>query len=274
MNDDSPKLPLPIWCFILLAVPTFYMPAAALDVLVWAMAGILAWDLGDPPLWLVTIVEPAIYLVPVMWPIYLGWVVFSKRLTGKEKVVWVLIVLLMNMVGMAVFYVFMVRRYLGLERRFGRRDEESLERFLQRHALARERFTPRQLAVLRSHCRTRRLAQWSALPAALLGGLGLFMAFQLTDRTSQGMSGFLTTRTVVLIDSAAGTRNEIVPDPQMEKQAVQVVMMFGAMAAGIGMMGLFFLAQSLLLLVAPRNEKLLLDFVKATNEGPPGDDSA
>jgi hypothetical protein len=110
--QDKPQpqigLPLPKWCFVLLGVPTFYLPLAYLVMGVWAIVGMLVGgEFGEPPEWMVYVLNPALYVTCGLWPIYIAWVGLSKRLALREKGWWLVVVILLNMFGMPMFYVFM-----------------------------------------------------------------------------------------------------------------------------------------------------------------------
>jgi len=95
------------------------MPLAYVAVAVWAVGGMLTGGTGDFPEWMMKAIHPALYMTFGMCPFYIAWVGLSKRLARREKVWWLFIVIVLNMVGMPMFYVFMVRRYIGIERRTG-----------------------------------------------------------------------------------------------------------------------------------------------------------
>ncbi len=121
-QQTNQKLPLPNWCFVLLAVPTFYMPLVYLSMAVWVIGSMIFIGPSPsvrPPQWILALGEPSLYVTIAMWPIYVAWVVVSKRLTWREKALSLFVVSFLNMLGMPLFYIFMIRRYLGLEGRRG-----------------------------------------------------------------------------------------------------------------------------------------------------------
>ena len=263
------KLPLPVWCFVLLGVPTFYMLLAALVLFGWGIQGILLDRLGDPPGWLTCGGQVALYVTYVMWPVYIAWVLFSRRLTGKEKALWLFLVLYLNMVGMAVFYVFMIRRYLGLEGRVTKRDEIGLDRFMERHALSRERFSEEQLSVLHSHLRRCRQARWSLLVTIPAAAFILYGAVVFLPNTAlRFLPEFMPMRTII-VNAEAETREEILPEPEAVKVHTQLVMMFGAMAGMMGVMSLTLLMMSIVQARGNWERSVLIEFVKATGARDP-----
>lgn len=116
-------LPAPKWCFVLLGVPTFYMPLAYLLLVGWTFFGFVYGIVGDPPKALHYALVAGFYVTLVMWPIYLAWIALSKRLTLREKAYWLFMVVLTNIAGMPIFYVSMFRRYLGLKGRTTQREK-------------------------------------------------------------------------------------------------------------------------------------------------------
>ncbi len=279
LSQTHQKLPLPKWCFILLGIPTFYMPLAYLAVVVWTIGGemLLGLDCASPK-WMMTAIQPALYVTFAMWPVYMAWVLFSKRLAWGEKLLWLFIVIFLNMAGMPMFYVFMIRRYLGLEGRMGKRDDISLDLFLKRHEIAREKLSPSQLGILRFYCRNQRLNKWAAVLLVAVAALALYTAVVLVPKKCVRSFADSTPTRVVIIDSVADTKKEIVPEPETLRLHVQNVMIIGAMAGMIGTMGLFLLAQAISLLLGNLHRKALIDFMKATDNEhsaspyPAGDD--
>jgi len=52
-EQTSPKLPLPKWCFVLLEVPTFYMPLVYVVLAGWVIGSLLMGPpLADIPQWM------------------------------------------------------------------------------------------------------------------------------------------------------------------------------------------------------------------------------
>jgi len=86
-TQNKAKLPLSKWIFFLIGVPTFYMPLmylATVSIFVFEMLfGIKAEDV---PEWVMTTIYSALYVCIVLWPVYIVWVVISKRLAWREKV--------------------------------------------------------------------------------------------------------------------------------------------------------------------------------------------
>jgi hypothetical protein len=243
------------------------MPLAFLAMAVWVIGEMLFGARPQPPQWLGTLVLPAIYVTFAIWPIYAGWVVLSKRLTFREKGWWLFVVFWFNMLGMPWFYIFMVRRYMGIEARTGPRDEKALDSFLARCGRRRDELLAGQVDVLRSYCRTRRLRKWAAYPAVAVAGLVIYFAAVILPRQAIPMFSDMTPNRSIVVDTAKNTRTELAPDPETLRLHVQAVMMLGALFGMFGMMGFFLLGQAVFLLREPLERKVLMDFLRAADGG-------
>ncbi|MBN1590452.1 MAG: hypothetical protein JW888_13135 [Pirellulales bacterium] len=263
-----PRLPLPRWCFVLLAVPTFYMPLAYLLLIGVAIGStVFVGHVPRLPAWLGVIAHTALCVTVVMGPVYLLWAALSKRLTWKEKIPWLLMIVLGNMVAMPFFYVFMVRRYLGVEDRTSPRDEAALDAFLTKHNIQRTRLSIEQVGILQSYCRTRRVNRWCLLPWIVTVVLTFFMAFIYIPRFCTRV--FADTDSiparVVVVDKVGDSREEVISDPAEQNEFVQMVFMFGAMAGAFGTLGFFFFA-----LAIPQifGNQQLVKFARAAGDQP------
>jgi hypothetical protein len=178
MPENPPaSLPLPKWCFVLLGALTFHLYLVIYGIVYNAMVVIfkVVGEVWYPPEWVgQAIINSFICVTICLWPIYLVWIVRSKRLTRREKVASLLMVTVMNWFGMPIFFVFMVRRYLGLEGRMGPKDEKALDRFLQRHGIERQYLSPGQAKVMLAYCRKDRLERWLAVAMFVAGAILLY----------------------------------------------------------------------------------------------------
>jgi hypothetical protein len=265
-TQNKSELPAPKWCFFLLGVPTFYMPLmylATVAIVIFEM--LFGIEAEDVPEWVIIATYSAIYVVFMLWPVYIVWVVFSKKLTWREKIFWLFVVTILNMVGMPMFYIFMIRRYLGLEGRIGKRDKAALDALLRRCAVSREQLSANQLKILGTYCRKHRLNKWALVPMVAFAGLLLHVAIFIFPKHCITLHSDLTPTRIVIIDSTTNTREEIAPDPEIEKFHLKSIMMFGAMAGGAGTMGIFTLA----LVIFHSwcwHRRAFFDFLKATDK--------
>jgi hypothetical protein len=265
-TQNKPKLPLPKWYIFLIGVPTFYMLLAILAtyaIIIFEM--LFGIEAEDVPEWVMTATYSAICVTFALWPVYIVWVVFSKRLTWREKVFWLFVVTILNMIGMPMFYIFMIRRYLGLEGRIGKRDEAALDALLQRCAVSREQLSAGQLKILGTYCRKHRLNKWSLVPTVAFAVFLIYAAIFIFPKHCITLHSDLMPTRIVIIDSTTNTKEETAPDPETEKLYLKLVIMFGAMSGGAGTMGIFTLA----LVISHSwcwHRRAFLDFLKATDK--------
>jgi hypothetical protein len=261
----DPTLPLPKFALVLLGIPTFYTLLAYLAVVIYAPGWVSFWEKlqGPPADWLSVFVFVApLFVTVVMWPVYWAWVLLAKRLTWQERFLWLFLVTFLNMVGMAWFYVFIIRRYLGIEGRTGRRDEAALDRFLTRCGIRRDDLSAGQIAVLRSYCRTRRLAAWLLIPAVIFSAIVIHCAVAFPRGAIEAYVA-LSPERVIIVDTAKNTRKELTPDPETRRLQVQALMMTGAMFAMLGGMGLLIPVAAAGRLLPNYDRRTLMNFLKA-----------
>ena len=256
-------LPAPKWCFVLLGMPTFYMPLAYLLMAGWVFFWTVNGEDGDLPKLLWQALVAAYYVTFAMLPIYLAWVALSKRLTLREKAQWLLVVILMNMAGMPIFYVFMIRRYLGMERRTTKQDAAALERFLKKHAIARDWLSGEQLNLLLAYCRRCRLAKWETAPMVMAAALMLYVAVFIPTRALPLCSDFLAADNTV-VDSAPAMQWQRAAEPEALQSLAGSLMLLGAMAGMLGAMSFLILTAALCPWRGAYHRKTLIDFLRAT----------
>ena len=255
------RLTLREWWFVLLAAPTFYLLLVCLVAIGWAIP--FAGQRVQPPRWMEVAAYSGIYTTCAMWPIYVAWVLLSKQFTWSEKGLWLLIVTWLNAAGMAFFYVFMLRRHLGLEHRMGPRDEAALDCFLAKCGTGRDGLSTGQIDVLRSYCRRRRFEKWNVLVMGVFAALALYASLAwIPQKMLPMLSDFAPTRLIV-VDAAGHTMKDIAPDLETTKQHVQIAMMIGAMAGMAGIAGIFLLLTAVSQLTGGWERKTLTDFLKA-----------
>jgi len=262
---DKHHLPRPRWCFVLLAIPTFYMPLAYFAGAVWMFGCILLRQLALPPEWMKAAYVGSLPVAFALWPIYIAWVLLTKRLRWREKCVWLLIVCGLNMFGMPAFFVFMVRRYLGLENRFSPGDERAVDRFLLRRGVSRERLSTEQQAVLLRYCRHTRWGRWVAVPAipfALLVLYSLTIFWEWVPAAAVD-SGIVSSQMIVY-HTVTNTQIEVLPDPEVQRSGVGFLLLMGA---GLGVLfvgGVILLLRSIKMLTSDLDVRWLIQFLKAT----------
>jgi hypothetical protein len=257
------RLTLREWWFVLLAAPTFYLLLVCLVLVGWAIPWKFAGQQVQPPEWMEIAAQTGIGVTCAIWPIYVAWVLLCKRFTWSEKGLWLLIVTWLNAAGMAAFYVFMLRRHLGLEHRPGPRDEAALDRFLTKCGTGRGGLSAGQIDVLRSYCRRRRFEKWNVVATALFAALALYGALAWIPQKTLPMLSDLAPTRLMVVDASGHTFKDDAPDPKTIEQHVQVTMMIGAMAGVLGAMGFFLLLIGASQLMGGWDRRALTDLLKA-----------
>ena len=164
-----------------------------------------------------------------------------------------------------MFYIFMLRRYLGLEGRIGKRDEAALDALLRRCDVRREQLSAGQLKPLGTYCRRQRLNKWGIVTTIAFACFFLYAAIFIVPNMCITLHSGLTPTRVVIIDSAANTKKVTAPDPEIEKFHLKSIMMFGAIAGSWGAMGIFMLALVILHSWC-WHKRSFMDFLNATNK--------
>jgi len=205
----------------------------------------------------------ACYLTVALLPIYIAWVIFSKQLTAREKLWWVFIVILANMIGMPWFYIFIVRRYLGLENKTNMRDEKTLETFLKKYKIKRESLSQYQQKVLCTYCKKQRLQKLGTIFLFPLAALIFYLSIiYFPDEATRLFSSLTPTKTII-IDSVNNTTNELASSALLQKDCSNVILLFGAMIGIFAVMGIVTLINCFRILFTNSQHKLLIDFIKA-----------
>ncbi len=265
-THNTSKLHLPKWYFILLGIPTFYMLSAILTtyaIIIFEM--LFDIEVQGVPEWMMIATYSAIYVTFVLWPVYIVWLMFSKKLTWWEKGFWLFIVIFLNMVGMPMFYIFMIRRYLGLEGRIGKRDEAAVDALLRRCAISREQLSADQLKILLTYCRKHRLTKWALMPTIPLAVFLIYAAVFIIPKKCITLHSDFTPSRIVIIDSTTNTKEETAPDPEIQRLHLKLVMMFGAMSGAAGTMGIFMLT-IVIFHSWCWHRRAFFDFLKATDK--------
>ncbi len=77
------------WCLVLLGLVTFAIALVLLAFVLWAVVSLWAHDFREPQRMTVGLsMLFAFYASLAILPIYIGWVLVSRRLTWSEKGLW------------------------------------------------------------------------------------------------------------------------------------------------------------------------------------------
>jgi hypothetical protein len=257
---------LPRW-MVAIAFPTFAMPALLVVALGWECSVLVmrAWDQLPPPLWLVWgVVGPMITLMLLLWPLYIIWAWKSTQLTRQEKFRWIVILLWLTVIGMPVFYVFMVRRYTGAEHHIRPQEAVRVERFLARHGLRHAHLSQKQYSILAKYIRSVHFSRWALIPLVLLAVLMLYVVLVVVPEFGLSMfSEWLPIEHRVIVDETHTILQETVPEQEFITLFLQEVMMMGVASGMFGTMTLMFLALGVFQLFTVKR-KLFIEFLHAT----------
>jgi hypothetical protein len=252
------------WCLVLLGLVTFAIALVILAFLLWVVVALWAHDFGESQRMTVGLSGMFAFCASLaLLPIYIGWVLVSRRLTWSEKGLWLFLVVFLNAAGMPLFYVFMVRRYHGLEGRWSARDEAAVNALLKRCHASRDRLSSEQLGVLRSYCRQRRQLKWMSVPMTLLFAAMLCMVVRLADESVEVFVGLGPTR-VMVVDPITHSQSELSPDSEADETFVRMVMTSGAALGVLGSMVFFAMFVPLVLLLVDADGRTLIKFLKAS----------
>ena len=273
MNESTNTLRRVQWLYIiLLGVPTFFMPLAYLALGVWVTYGMFSDDFGDMPELLRMSGDLAMNVTLVMWPVYIAWVVFSNRLSRRGKIVWLLVVVLLNMVGMPAFYVFIVRRYLGLE---GRSHSAAMDKFMNRHKLDELNFTSEQLEVLKTYSAGRRQAKLIALPMFIFALIflagGVTFTVKNFYRFFSNLVGVPSMESVSDPEPVQAMAEAEAGNEEMSRMDYEINRLFFLLnlfgCAGLILNSLILLYQPFSMYLGYMGQKSFLDFLKVTGNG-------
>ena len=249
---------------LIIGIPTFFMPLAYLIMVIWAFGGmIFNYDL-DMPAWMLYFLEPAYYITLILLPMYAAWVLLSKKISGAEKFKWILIIIFLNMIGMPMFYVFIVRKYLGIKLKFNNKDEKALSKFLKLNFINPDNLSSQQNRVLLTYCQKKRQYKIYGFLYMIFGILIIYLS--LTYFLSHGIKAFpdaLLTKTII-INSSNNTTNVFCPSSFERAESIRFLLYIGALIGMVFFSGLLFIGMGFRnLFFFDNQQKMLIDFLKA-----------
>ena len=172
---------------------------------------------------------------------------------------------------MPKIFVFKLRSYLGWKRRFGPRDEASLDRFLAKCGTSRQALSHDQIEVLLPYCRKQRQMRLLLIPLGVVAIFAIYFIAIRFPQVVQGISSDFAPTHVIVIGSEAKARwlRENLPDEEAEKKKFgQIVMMFVIMGEAFGASSIFILIVAMDGFAANFHREALIDFLKASNHKP------
>ncbi|HRQ88317.1 MAG TPA: DUF3293 domain-containing protein [Bacteroidia bacterium] len=118
--------------YLLAAGPAFFLPFAYLVTVGWLVVYALpaAYDgqrVPEPEGWIYGVASSGFYALAVQWPVYAVWMVITKRLTFRLKLLWLGVLVIFSLVAIPWFLVAMFRGTEKIE----------LLRFIRRRSVRR-----------------------------------------------------------------------------------------------------------------------------------------
>lgn len=266
-ENSQRKLPLPKWCYLLLAAPTFYMPLAYLTFVSFVLGSAIFDVNWKCPVWLSQFTQSALTVTLVLWPVYFLWALFSKQLVWREKLVWILAIFVGNMIAMPIFFVFMIRRYLGLEGKTNHNDEQAAEKLLAACGMTRTEINDGQWRVIAQYTRQYRQAKWAFIFAFFAGGLAIYFSGIVVPRWCMRIAPAIIPTHTVFIDSVKNTREDIAIAEETKLNAIKLVLTYGEMIGFFALSGVFLILLPLFQLWGNWHRTAFMNYLKATHDG-------
>jgi hypothetical protein len=122
--------------YALAAIPAVFLPLSYLVMAVWVFATFLPALLSgkaasDPSGFVLWMVQAGYYGTLIQWPFYLFWAARTRQLTFRVRVLWMVVLFLLNMFAMPWFLLCMYRGTAQTALTRGIR-RESVRRFFQK----------------------------------------------------------------------------------------------------------------------------------------------
>ena len=126
------KSALRILAYLLAAGPALFLPFAYFITVGWLVvyglpAAYGGEEMPEPGDWFYEVTRKGFYALMIQWPIYIGWALLTKRLTGRLKMLWTGVLLVFSLFAIPWFLYAMFRRTEAVE----------LIRFIRRRSVRR-----------------------------------------------------------------------------------------------------------------------------------------
>ena len=93
--------------YALAAIPAVFLPASYLAMAMWVFVRLVPalerGDSADPGPTLMIILTAGFYSTLIQWPFYLAWAVLSREITIRVRILWVIVLIVMNMFAIPWF---------------------------------------------------------------------------------------------------------------------------------------------------------------------------
>lgn len=244
----------------LLGIPTFFLLLIYVVVAVAALLCLIFdWDIPDYELLdpvVVVIVEVVFF---VTWAIYFLWAIFTRQYTWKEKLVWVLLIFLFNVIGMPYFFVVMVRKYKGIKWSASSRLVDASELYLTELGSSRAHLSEEQWDVLVGYIRERRIAKWKLLLHVCVLAILVCVVVYGYNAIYEIMVELVPT--TYLTKDSTGSVDVLQPEPEDVRLYFHVLLMLSFQISFLSVCALLTLVESVVNLFTSRRNMLLEAFI-------------
>lgn len=254
--------------WIALAIPTFYMPLGVIELLAGIVARLILGEAWEPTEWQRTLLMSSVYVTLGVSPFYLFWAAFSKRLSLKYKLLWIVFFCVGNMIAMPVFYCHMKWRWLRSckEREPKPKELAAAGCRLERLGLTRSALTDAQWDIVVRSTRKHRQLKYASiylLVMAVVFGMMSPWAFQ----KSYELVRFMITAQRTLVVSKAGGECEVLePSSEVKDVMTRTVVLMVGLSLYFPVMAIFWAAIGIGRLFVNPN-KTLDEFLRTLGAG-------
>ncbi len=100
--------------YALAAIPAVFLPVSYLTMVVWVCvvispALVSGTDAGDPTGPILWVLQAGLCATLIQWPFYLFWAARTVRITHRIRMVWIVVLILLNMFAIPWFLLCMYR---------------------------------------------------------------------------------------------------------------------------------------------------------------------
>jgi hypothetical protein len=124
-------------------------------------------------LWFNQVVLPLFFFV---WIVYILWVIFNHHLNLKQKIIWCLALLAMNIIAFPWFFHHMYRVYKGTINNYSSRTIQSAEQFLVCHDSDKTLLSEQQWQILLQQIKLRQSRKIIVFLSPLLSGFMFYVS--------------------------------------------------------------------------------------------------
>jgi hypothetical protein len=244
----------------LLGIPTFFLLLIYVMVAVTVLLCVIFnWDIPEYEFLdsVVFVIIEAVFFVT--WTIYFLWAIFTRQYTWKEKLVWILVIFLMNVIGMPYFFVVMLRKYKGIKWSASARLVDAGEKYLVGLGSSRVRLSEEQWDIVVDYIRQRRMAKWKLLIHVCVLAIVVLVVVFGYNVIFEIMVELVPT--TYLTKDSTGSVDVLQPEPEDVRLYFHVVLMLSFQISFLSVCALLTLVESVVNLFTSRRNMLLEAFI-------------